>query len=56
MSVSRGPLDSATGAQPYARDLPLNPNGIDGTVEILLVEDNPADARLTREVFEGGRL
>ena len=31
-------------------------NGIDGTVEILLVEDNPADARLTREVFEDGRL
>ena len=25
-------------------------------MEILLVEDNPADARLTREVFEGGRL
>ena len=34
----------------------LSANGIDGTVEILLVEDNPADARLTREVFEGGRL
>ena len=39
-----------------ARDVPLNANGIDGTLEILLVEDNPADARLTREVFEGGRL
>lgn len=34
----------------------LSANGMDGTVEILLVEDNPADARLTREVFEGGRL
>ena len=29
---------------------------MDGAVEILLVEDNPADARPTREVFEGGRL
>ena len=43
-------------AQPYTRDVSLNANGIDGTLEILLVEDNPADARLTREVFEGGRL
>ena len=34
----------------------MSANGIDGAVEILLVEDNPADARLTREVFEGGRL
>ena len=56
MAVSRGALEAAPRAQPYARDLPLNANGIDGTVEILLVEDNPADARLTREVFEGGRL
>jgi two-component system, chemotaxis family, response regulator Rcp1 len=37
-------------------ELPMTANGIDGAVEILLVEDNPADARLTREVFEGGRL
>jgi two-component system, chemotaxis family, response regulator Rcp1 len=36
--------------------VPMSANGIDGAVEILLVEDNPADARLTREVFEGGRL
>jgi chemotaxis family two-component system response regulator Rcp1 len=26
------------------------------TIEILLVEDNPGDARLTREAFKGGRL
>ena len=56
MPVSREALDAAPRAQPFARELPLNANGIDGTVEILLVEDNPADARLTREVFEGGRL
>ena len=49
-------FDAARDRSPYARDVPLNANGIDGTVEILLVEDNPADARLTREVFEGGRL
>jgi two-component system, chemotaxis family, response regulator Rcp1 len=48
--------DGTPGTQSYPRGLPLNANGIDGTVEILLVEDNPADARLTREVFEGGRL
>jgi len=38
------------------REVPMSANGMDGAVEILLVEDNPADARLTREVFEGGRL
>src|SRR5204863_796048 len=38
------------------REIPITANGMDGAVEILLVEDNPADARLTREVFEGGRL
>jgi two-component system, chemotaxis family, response regulator Rcp1 len=42
--------------RPRAADTPMNANGLDGAVEILLVEDNPADARLTREVFEGGRL
>ena len=51
-ALDTGPPDS----RPYARDVQLNANGIDGTLEILLVEDNPADARLTREVFEGGRL
>jgi two-component system, chemotaxis family, response regulator Rcp1 len=56
MSVSREALQAAPRTQAFPRDLPLNANGIDGTVEILLVEDNPADARLTREVFEGGRL
>jgi two-component system, chemotaxis family, response regulator Rcp1 len=43
-------------AEPRTRQVPISSNGIDGAVEILLVEDNPADARLTREVFEGGRL
>jgi CheY-like chemotaxis protein len=43
-------------AEPRPRGIPMSSNGIDGAVEILLVEDNPADARLTREVFEGGRL
>jgi chemotaxis family two-component system response regulator Rcp1 len=42
--------------QPRPVDIPMTANGMDGAVEILLVEDNPADARLTREVFEGGRL
>jgi CheY-like chemotaxis protein len=41
---------------PRPVDIPMTANGMDGAVEILLVEDNPADARLTREVFEGGRL
>src|SRR5512134_2773227 len=56
MSVSPEALSQGPGVQPYTRDVQLNANGIDGTLEILLVEDNPADARLTREVFEGGRL
>ena len=56
MPVSSESRDGGPQVQPYSRDLPLNANGIDGTLEILLVEDNPADARLTREVFEGGRL
>jgi two-component system, chemotaxis family, response regulator Rcp1 len=43
-------------AGPRSSDLAISANGMDGAVEILLVEDNPADARLTREVFEGGRL
>lgn len=43
-------------AQPRPANIPMTANGMDGAVEILLVEDNPADARLTREVFEGGRL
>src|SRR5919108_1853681 len=43
-------------SQPRPVDIPMTANGMDGAVEILLVEDNPADARLTREVFEGGRL
>ena len=55
VSVASESLENAS-TQPDARGLPLNANGMDGTVEILLVEDNPADARLTREVFEGGRL
>ncbi len=57
MMVSSEALDAvAPETGPYTRDLALNANGIDGTLEILLVEDNPADVRLTREVFEGGRL
>jgi chemotaxis family two-component system response regulator Rcp1 len=43
-------------SQPRPDEIPMTANGMDGAVEILLVEDNPADARLTREVFEGGRL
>jgi chemotaxis family two-component system response regulator Rcp1 len=31
-------------------------NGADRPIEILLVEDNPADVRLTREVLENGRV
>jgi two-component system, chemotaxis family, response regulator Rcp1 len=46
--------DELVAARP--REIPMSANGMDGAVEILLVEDNPADARLTREVFEGGRL
>jgi chemotaxis family two-component system response regulator Rcp1 len=42
--------------RPRPVEIPMTANGMDGAVEILLVEDNPADARLTREVFEGGRL
>ena len=56
MSVSSEALRTGPDVQPFSRDVQLNANGIDGTLEILLVEDNPADARLTREVFEGGRL
>jgi CheY-like chemotaxis protein len=43
-------------SRPRPNQVPITANGMDGAVEILLVEDNPADARLTREVFEGGRL
>lgn len=56
MPVSPEAIEGGPRTQPYAREAPLHANGIDGTLEILLVEDNPADARLTREVFEGGRL
>jgi chemotaxis family two-component system response regulator Rcp1 len=56
MAISPEAVDAAPTLSPYARGVSLNANGIDGTMEILLVEDNPADARLTREVFEGGRL
>jgi CheY-like chemotaxis protein len=56
MGISHDAVDGAPNLSTYARDVSLNSNGIDGTMEILLVEDNPADARLTREVFEGGRL
>jgi two-component system, chemotaxis family, response regulator Rcp1 len=33
----------------------MSMNGSDRPVEILLVEDNPADVRLTREVLENGQ-
>jgi chemotaxis family two-component system response regulator Rcp1 len=56
MAISPDTADAGPVVQPYARDVPLSANQMDGTVEILLVEDNPADVRLTREVFEGGRL
>ena len=56
MPVSPEALGADPDVQTFTRDVQLNANGIDGTLEILLVEDNPADARLTREVFEGGRL
>ena len=56
MPVSPEALGTDPDVQTFTRDVQLNANGIDGTLEILLVEDNPADARLTREVFEGGRL
>lgn len=48
--------EEMTVPRPRSSEIPMTANGIDGAVEILLVEDNPADARLTREVFEGGRL
>ena len=56
MAIPRGDRAAARRTREYPDRARLSPNGIDGTVEILLVEDNPADARLTREVFEGGRL
>jgi CheY-like chemotaxis protein len=56
MGISPESVDVAPATRAYERGLALNSNGMDGTLEILLVEDNPADARLTREVFEGGRL
>ena len=56
MGISPESVDDGPATRAYERGLALNSNGLDGTLEILLVEDNPADARLTREVFEGGRL
>jgi CheY-like chemotaxis protein len=50
------PTEELSVEAPRTKEIPMSANGMDGTVEILLVEDNPADARLTREVFEGGRL
>jgi hypothetical protein len=35
--------------------MPEGPNGSD-PVEILLVEDNPGDVRLTQEAFEAGKI
>ena len=34
----------------------MNPNAREKLIEILLVEDNPGDVRLTRESFKEGRL
>src|SRR2546430_16519500 len=40
---------------PLAAGLPMGPlKSSDRAIEVLLVEDNPADVRLTREVFENG--
>jgi two-component system, chemotaxis family, response regulator Rcp1 len=49
-------IDAEPQAHPYPlttslRSMTLN---ADRTIEILLVEDNPADVRLTREIFENG--
>ena len=39
---------------PLATGLPMRTLNSDRKLEVLLVEDNPADVRLTREVFENG--
>jgi chemotaxis family two-component system response regulator Rcp1 len=55
-SMGMAATEEMTIPEPRTNEIPFSANGMDGAVEILLVEDNPADARLTREVFEGGRL
>jgi chemotaxis family two-component system response regulator Rcp1 len=39
---------------PVARTFPMTSKRAERAVEILLVEDNPADVRLTREVLDNG--
>lgn len=34
----------------------MNPTGLTGAIEILMVEDNPGDARLTMEGFKGAAV
>ena len=34
----------------------MNPTHADSSIEILLVEDNPGDIRLTQEAFKDGRM
>jgi two-component system, chemotaxis family, response regulator Rcp1 len=47
-------LDPIETSYPLATGIRMALNSSEETVEILLVEDNPADVRLTREIFENG--
>jgi two-component system, chemotaxis family, response regulator Rcp1 len=47
-------VEAETPPFPLATRIPVMSHNADRTIEILLVEDNPADVRLTREIFENG--
>jgi two-component system, chemotaxis family, response regulator Rcp1 len=52
-------LEQRNGSFPQVEARVPAPHAVNGThrgIEILLVEDNPADVRLTREVLEDGKL
>ena len=51
MGISHDAVDAAPSLSTYARGVSLNANGIDGTMEILLVEDNPADIKITQRAL-----
>jgi CheY-like chemotaxis protein len=46
--------DMAAPPFPFASSFAMTVNASDRLVEVLLVEDNPADVRLTREILEDG--
>jgi chemotaxis family two-component system response regulator Rcp1 len=47
-------VEASTPLFPLSMSIPVRPKRSGKAVDVLLVEDNPADVRLTREIFEDG--